>query len=116
MNPAPQRDIAAFLSSSACSVEILVHRVLLSVIFLPFAFLLFPFLTFDIGVALVTVNLSDDWRQWKHLSGKPEFVFLSDGQEIAAAVTLMLLLVVLSFVRYRRSSRQLESEVPGERR
>lgn len=116
MNPAPQRDIVAFLSSSACSVEILVHRVLLSVIFLPFAFLVFPFLTFHIGVSLVNVNLSDDWRQWRHLAAKPEFVFLTDAQEIALATALVLLMVLLSAARYRRSLRQLENPVPGERR
>jgi len=116
MNPAPKEDASAHLLSSACSVEILIHRALLSIVFLPFAFLVFPFLTFHVTISLLNLNLSDDLSRWRGIPDSQKSVLFSDSWEIALAISFVLLIALLSALRYWRRLRQLEADVSAERR
>lgn len=115
MSASAEDDGLALLSSAACSEEIGVHRVLLSVIFLPFAFVVFPFLTFHIALSLLNINLSDDVRRFRHIADQ-NFAVLSNGQEIAVAAIMLLVIMGVSAARYRRDRRQFDGGATGDRR
>jgi hypothetical protein len=104
------------LCASACSVEILVHKILFFLILLPFTVLIFPFLTFHVGTSLFNLNLSDDWRLWRGAAPGQGAPLLNDGQEIAAAVALTLLTAAIAVARYRRSLRQQRMDLGSDRR
>jgi len=56
MNRDLSADRTALLSASACSVEILVHKVLFFLVLLPFTTLVFPFLAFHISTSLEPIS------------------------------------------------------------
>jgi hypothetical protein len=85
MTPGPQADRTAVLCASACSVEILVHKILFFLILLPFTVLIFPFLTFHVGTSLFNLNLSDDWRLWRGAAPGQGAPLLNDGHDTGAA-------------------------------
>ena len=116
MNPGRTANVDALLSSSACSVEILVHRFLLSAVFLPFALLVFLFLTFKITVSLLSLNLSDDLRRLRGLPETQKFILISDEWQLSIAIGLVLVVAAVSARRYWRSTIRLESAVSTGRR
>jgi hypothetical protein len=116
MTQASQEDRTASLSASACSVEIFVHQLLLSLVILSFTLLIFPFLIFHVGGSLLNANLSEDWRQWKGIASRPDSPVLNDSQEIVIAVALTGVVVFLTAFRYWRTMRQQEAEARADGR
>jgi Zn-dependent protease with chaperone function len=106
----------ARIAVRASTVEIRVHQFLLFIIFLPFAGILLPFLGFHIACSLLNSNLSQDWRNWKHIRQVEERDLLSETQELGLAGTLTGVVFVYGLTRYVKGLHALRSTEEADSR
>lgn len=99
----------ARIAVRASTVEIRVHQFLLFTIFLPFAAILLPFLGFHIACSLLNSNLSQDWRNWKHIRRVEDQDLLSGMQELALAGTLTGSVLLYGLTWYAKGQQTLRS-------